>query len=93
MVVLEEKIFKIKALRLLERAILKLDFTNTVCRKSALSLIFEAGFTESGLVILFHPESTIGATMVGPEDRFLTMSSQIVGKRYLEIGFCKYSMS
>ena len=40
------KNFKLKDLRWQESAILKLDFANTVCHKSAILLIFAAESTE-----------------------------------------------
>ena len=45
------------------------------------------------LDILSYPDSTIGLTVVGLEENFLNEGAQISGKCYLEIGFCKYSIS
>ena len=49
---------------------LKLDFANTAFHKRDKLLIFEAEFTETVLHILSYPDSTVGPTMVGPEEKF-----------------------
>ena len=59
-----------KALRWLENGNLKLVFASALSHKSAILLISEAEFTESVLNILLYPESTLGPTMVGPEENF-----------------------
>ena len=48
-------------------------------------------FIESVLDILFDPESTKRSTMVGLEEKFLKQSFEMAGKRYFDIGVCKYS--
>ena len=50
-----EKIVNVKAPRLLENAILRLDLKNPVCHKRDILLIFEAGITESVLHINSYP--------------------------------------
>ena len=74
------KIFKIKGLRWLENAILKLDFVNTIFHRRAILLIFQAEFIERLLGNLSHPGSTIGPTMAMPEKSFQNKGFQIAGK-------------
>ena len=62
------KIFKMKVLRWLENAIMRLVFASTVSHKRAVVLSFE--FTESLLDILSYPKFTIEPTMVGLEENF-----------------------
>ena len=65
-----ENSFNMKALRCLIIDSLKLVFASAVFHKSAILLIFETEFTESVLSILLYPESTLGPTMVGPDEKF-----------------------
>ena len=69
MVGVGENSFNMKALRWLRNGILKVVFASAVFHKSDISLIFETEFTESVLSILSYPESTLGYTMVGPEEK------------------------
>ena len=70
MVGVGENSFNIKALRWLKNDILKLVFAIEVFDKGAVFQIYEAEFTEGVLNILLFPESTLGPTMVGPEETF-----------------------
>ena len=71
---------------------LEIGFADTVCRKRAILIILEAEFIESVSETLSYPKSTIWPTMVGPKKNFQNKGSQMAGKRYLVIGFCKYSV-
>ena len=64
-----------KALRLLENAILRFASANTVFYKRAMLLNFYVEHIESGLAILSYPESTMG-----PEKNFQNQGSQKAGK-------------
>ena len=83
------KVFKIEVFRRLENAMLNMVFTNT----KAVLLIFSVAFTERMLDILLYPECTMGPPWLGPEKIFLNKGSQKGKKRYIQIGFCKYSIS
>ena len=61
-------IFKIKVLRWLEKAILRLVCANRVFHKNAVLPISDAELTESVLDIFSYPDSTKGPTLVGPEE-------------------------
>ena len=65
-----ENSFNTKALSWLKNGNLKLVFASAASHKSAMFLISEAEFTESVLNILLYPESTLGPTIVGPEEKF-----------------------
>ena len=63
------KIFKNKALRWVQNAMLKLDFVNSVFHKRAILEVFEEKFTEIVLGILSYSTSTIRFTMVEPKEK------------------------
>ena len=86
------KNFQNKGYQKVGNIVLRLVFVNTVFYKRAILLIFYPEFIESVLGILSYPESTKGPMMVGFEEKiFKTKDFEMAGKRYFDIGFCKYS--
>ena len=54
---------------LLENAILRVAFANTVCLKRTILILLESEFTDRALEIHTYPESTIWPTMVVPKKK------------------------
>ena len=77
------------ALRWLINVVMSLILAN---RRGTLP-INEAEFTESVLEIFSYPDSTICSPWLGKEKNFQNEGSQKARKRYIEIGFYKYSIS
>ena len=81
------KIFKIDVLRRLENAISNL----VIAKNMAMLLILQVEFAESVLDIPLYPESTIDSPWLNLEKTFRHEGTQMAGKCYFKIGFCKYS--
>ena len=54
-----------------------------------LLMFLQAIFTEGVLDIPSYPESTIGPTIVGPEEKFQSKASQMHRKCYFETDYCQ----
>ena len=53
-----------------EKWYFEVDFCKYSIHKNTILLAFEAEFSESVSDIVPYPESTIGTTVVGPEEKF-----------------------
>ena len=77
-----EKIFKLKVLRRLARAILRLFFGNKALHTRAILLIFQEEISR-----IYYKTQHVWAH----RKKFQNKCSQIAGKRYFGVPFCKYS--
>ena len=71
---------------MLENAILRLVFANTVFHKRAMLHIFYTEYTQSVSGILLHQESTMGPSWLGQEKNFQNVGFEKLGKHYVMIG-------
>ena len=60
-----------------------------IFHKRAILIACSPEFIENVLDIIFYPEYTKGPIMVELKKKFQNKISEMTGKRYIDVGFCK----